>query len=110
MELAHRMFDLAREGAAEQLAAYLDAGVPVGLTDPKGDTLLILAEEYRTADKIFFGTDFPFAGVAESADGLININKQVEGTSLPRVSEETIQSILWSNPFKTWWKGDNPLG
>ena len=71
--------------------------------------MLILAEEYRTADKIFFGTDFPFAGVAESADGLININKQVEGTSLPRVSEETIQSILWSNPFKTWWKGDNPL-
>jgi len=72
--------------------------------------MLVLAEEYRTADKIFFGTDFPFAGVAESADGLININKQLEGTNLPRVSEETIQSILWSNPFKTWWKGDNPLG
>ena len=72
--------------------------------------MLVLAEEYRTADKIFFGTDFPFAGVAESADGLININKQVEGTNLPRVSDETIQSILWSNPFKTWWKGDNPLG
>lgn len=72
--------------------------------------MLVLAEEYRTADKIFFGTDFPFAGVAESADGLLNINQQVEGTNLPRVSQETIQSILWSNPFKHWWKGDNPLG
>lgn len=46
VELAHRMFDLAREGAADRLGAYLDAGVPVGLTDPKGDTLLILAAYY----------------------------------------------------------------
>ncbi|ANY05648.1 ankyrin repeat domain-containing protein [Pseudonocardia sp. HH130630-07] len=43
VELAHRMFDLARSGAAEELGGFLDAGVPVELTDPKGDTLLILA-------------------------------------------------------------------
>jgi ankyrin repeat protein len=46
VELAHRMFDLAREGAGDRLAAYLDAGVPVEITDPKGDTLLILASYY----------------------------------------------------------------
>lgn len=46
VELAHRMFDLARDGATEQLTAYLDAGVPVEITDPKGDTLLILAAYY----------------------------------------------------------------
>ena len=46
VELAHRMFDLAREGATDQLTAYLDAGVPVEITDPKGDTLLILAAYY----------------------------------------------------------------
>lgn len=39
------MFDLAREGDG-QLVAYLDAGVPVEITDPKGDTLLILASYY----------------------------------------------------------------
>ena len=72
--------------------------------------MLVLADEYRTADKIFFGTDYPFAKVGETADGLININDQVKGTNLPRVSQETIDSILWSDPFKTWWKGDNPLG
>lgn len=43
LELAHRMFDLARGGETGQLSAYLDAGVPVEITDPKGDTLLILA-------------------------------------------------------------------
>jgi ankyrin repeat protein len=43
IELAGRVFDLARGGATEELAAYLDAGVPANLTNDKGDTLLILA-------------------------------------------------------------------
>ncbi|TFV87334.1 ankyrin repeat domain-containing protein [Blastococcus sp. CT_GayMR20] len=37
------MFDLARGGHADELAAYVDAGVPANLTNDKGDTLLILA-------------------------------------------------------------------
>ncbi|WP_430784331.1 ankyrin repeat domain-containing protein [Actinoplanes sp. G11-F43] len=40
---AHRMFDLARAGEAGELAAQVDAGLPVNLTGAKGDTLLILA-------------------------------------------------------------------
>lgn len=43
VELAGRVFDLARAGATEELAAYVDAGVPVNLTNGAGDTLLILA-------------------------------------------------------------------
>ncbi len=43
VELAGRVFDLARGGHTEELAAYVDAGVPVNLTNDKGDTLLILA-------------------------------------------------------------------
>jgi ankyrin repeat protein len=43
IELAGRVFDLARAGGTEELAAYVDAGVPVNLTNDKGDTLLILA-------------------------------------------------------------------
>ena len=43
IELAGRVFDLARAGSTEDLAAYLDAGVPVNLTNDKGDSLLILA-------------------------------------------------------------------
>lgn len=43
VELAGRVFDLARGGCTAELAAYVDAGVPVDLTNGKGDTLLILA-------------------------------------------------------------------
>ncbi len=69
--------------------------------------ILVCAQEYRIAerDKIFWGTDFPFTGVAESIAGLRAINKVVEGTALPRVSDETIERILHSNPFAHWWHG-----
>jgi uncharacterized protein len=43
VDLAHALFDLARQGRSEQLAAYVDAGAPVDLTDPSGNTLLMLA-------------------------------------------------------------------
>ncbi|MFE2347076.1 ankyrin repeat domain-containing protein [Kitasatospora cineracea] len=41
--LAGRLFDAARTGDAELLAAYLDAGTPANLTNDRGDTLLMLA-------------------------------------------------------------------
>ena len=43
IELAGRLFDLARGGHTDELGAYIDAGVPANLTNDKGDTLLILA-------------------------------------------------------------------
>jgi hypothetical protein len=43
VELAHRLFDMARRGRSVELVAYLDAGVPLDLTDPAGNTLLMLA-------------------------------------------------------------------
>ncbi|NBM18705.1 ankyrin repeat domain-containing protein [Streptomyces sp. GC420] len=43
VELATKIFDLARQGDAQTLAAYVDAGVPVNLTNDKGDTLVMLA-------------------------------------------------------------------
>jgi uncharacterized protein len=43
VDLAHQMFDLAREGRTDRLAAYVEAGVPVDLTDAAGNTLLMLA-------------------------------------------------------------------
>ena len=65
--------------------------------------ILACAQEYRVADKIFFGTDFPFSGVEESIAGLKRVNEIVEGTALPRISVETIEGILRSNPFAHWW-------
>ncbi len=43
LAFSRRLFDLAREGLADELGAYVDAGVPVDLTNDKGDTLLLLA-------------------------------------------------------------------
>lgn len=43
IELATKVFDLARGGEADALAAYVDAGVPANLTNDRGDTLLMLA-------------------------------------------------------------------
>lgn len=70
--------------------------------------ILIAAQEYKVVDKIFFGTDFPFARVDESVDGLLNINAQLAGTALSRVSEETMARILRSDPLSIWWHGDQP--
>ncbi|MDN5754206.1 MAG: ankyrin repeat domain-containing protein [Arthrobacter sp.] len=39
----HSTFDLARQGEAAKLLALIGEGLPVDLTNPKGDTLLILA-------------------------------------------------------------------
>jgi ankyrin repeat protein len=50
--LAAKVFDLAREGDTEQLAAYVDAGVPANLTNDKGDTLLVLAAYRGHADTV----------------------------------------------------------
>ncbi|MEU0551117.1 ankyrin repeat domain-containing protein [Micromonospora sp. CA-249363] len=52
LAFAHRMFDLARAGAADELAAQVDAGLPVNLTNDKGDTLLILAAYHSHPDTV----------------------------------------------------------
>ncbi len=52
LAFAHRMFDLARDGRADELGAYIDAGVPVNLTNDKGDTLLILAAYHGHPDTV----------------------------------------------------------
>jgi uncharacterized protein len=52
VELAGRVFDLARAGRTDDLAGYLDAGVPVDLTNSKGDTLLILAAYHAHPDTV----------------------------------------------------------
>ena len=70
--------------------------------------ILINAQEYKITDKIFFGTDYPFTTVEESIEGLRTINRLVEGTGLPRVAEETIEGIIYSNPFTHWWQ-DSPI-
>lgn len=43
IQLATRLFDYARENRTAELDQYITAGIPVNLTNGKGDTLLMLA-------------------------------------------------------------------
>ncbi len=52
IELAHKIFDLARTGATDELGRYVDAGVPVELTDGRGNTLLMLAAYHGHATTV----------------------------------------------------------
>jgi uncharacterized protein len=52
IELAGRVFGLARGGHTQELAEYVDAGVPVDLTNDKGDALLILAAYHGHAETV----------------------------------------------------------
>ncbi|KXK62011.1 hypothetical protein AWW66_10740 [Micromonospora rosaria] len=52
LAFAHRMFDLARAGSTGELAGQIDAGLPVDLTNDKGDTLLILAAYHARPDTV----------------------------------------------------------
>ncbi len=59
--LANWLFDLARAGDSVRLAAYVDAGAPVDLTDADGNTLLMLAAYHDQPETVR-------ALVARSAD------------------------------------------
>jgi uncharacterized protein len=52
LELAAKIFNLARDGEAGTLAAYVDAGVPVNLSNDKGDTLVMLAAYHGHAPAV----------------------------------------------------------
>ncbi|GAA3862796.1 ankyrin repeat domain-containing protein [Streptomyces lacrimifluminis] len=52
VELATKIFDLARQGQTETLVGYVDAGVPADLTNDRGDSLVMLAAYHGHADAV----------------------------------------------------------
>ncbi len=52
VELATKIFDLARQGRTEDLVAYVDAGVPADLTNDRGDSLVMLAAYHGHAPAV----------------------------------------------------------
>ncbi|MEU4152221.1 ankyrin repeat domain-containing protein [Streptomyces sp. NPDC026659] len=52
VELATKIFDLARRGRTEELVAYVDAGVPANLTNDRGDCLVMLAAYHGHAGTV----------------------------------------------------------
>jgi hypothetical protein len=70
--------------------------------------VMMAVQEYRVADKIFFGSDFPFSTPAEALAMTRAVNDLTAGTQLPRVADEVIESVIHANPFEHWWRR-NPL-
>jgi uncharacterized protein len=52
LNFAAKVFGLARQGDADTLAAYVDAGVPPNLCNDKGDTLVMLAAYHGHAQTV----------------------------------------------------------
>ena len=56
---------------------------------------LMLVQEYGVWDKILFGTDYPFTNVDATLAGLRSLNHMLAGTSLPRLSEDAIERMIY---------------
>lgn len=52
VELATKIFELARRGETEALVAYVDAGVPANLTNDRGDSLVMLAAYHGHSEAV----------------------------------------------------------
>ncbi|MFE5210808.1 ankyrin repeat domain-containing protein [Streptomyces sp. NPDC056600] len=52
VELATRVFEMARKGETGPLVRYLDAGVPADLTNDRGDCLVMLAAYHGHAETV----------------------------------------------------------
>ncbi|HEX4725778.1 MAG TPA: ankyrin repeat domain-containing protein [Pseudonocardiaceae bacterium] len=52
VDLATRLFGMARAGETETLVAYLEAGAPANLTNDSGDTLVMLAAYHGHAETV----------------------------------------------------------
>ena len=91
VELAHQMLDLARQGTAERLLAYVDAGVPVDLTDASGNTLLMLGAYHGHAAVV--------AGLAERGADVNRLNDRGQSPLAGAVfkGEDDVVATLLAN-------------
>lgn len=100
-ELATRVFDMARTGDVASLTAYVDAGVPVDLTNEKGDTLVMLAAYHGHAeavralvrrgadvDRLNDRSQSPLAGAVFKGEDAV-VGALVEGGADPRAGHPT---------------------
>ena len=58
---------------------------------------LMLAQEYGVWGKLLFGTDYPFATVDGTIEGLRDLNRMLEGTALPRLNSDQIEALIHRN-------------
>jgi ankyrin repeat protein len=88
-ELAEKVFNAARDGDAALLRGYIEEGVPVNLTNGKGDTLLILAAYHCHAGAVRVLLDL------KADTDRVNDNGQTAlGSAVVRKSVEIVTMLL----------------
>jgi predicted TIM-barrel fold metal-dependent hydrolase len=66
---------------------------------------MVTAWEYGVTHKLLLGSDFPSGTLDNVIDGLRRVNEPVEGTRLPHIPAEVIESIItenWREAFPEW--------
>ncbi|GAA0911337.1 ankyrin repeat domain-containing protein [Streptomyces thermoalcalitolerans] len=96
VELATKIFDLARQGQTEALAAYVDAGVPADLTNDRGDSLVMLAAYHGHA-----GTVRALLARGADADRVNDRGQTPLAGAVFKGEEEVIRALLegGADPF-----------
>src|SRR5438067_7318349 len=61
---------------------------------------LVLAMEYKVESKLLFGSDFPASTPGCSIQQFRTLNRMVEGTNLPQIPDELVESVLYHRPFE----------
>jgi predicted TIM-barrel fold metal-dependent hydrolase len=61
---------------------------------------LMLVQEYCVWDKLLFGTDYPFATIDNTLEGLRSLNDMLEGTSLPRLDTDLMEAMIYQDSLK----------
>ncbi|WP_343304178.1 amidohydrolase family protein [Chitinophaga niabensis] len=59
-----------------------------------------LLVEYRTHEKVLFGSDFPFTTTADSIAGVRNINHILANSGLPSIPQEVTEGIIHRNTLE----------
>jgi hypothetical protein len=52
------------------------------------------AVEYRVADRLLLGSDYPFATIQQTIDSLRSVNDLVRGTGFPPIPAEVIEGLI----------------
>lgn len=65
--------------------------------------VMMAIQEYQIADKVFFGSDYPFSTPEEGVELTRAVTEIGDGAGLPRVSSELVEQIIHSDPFAHWW-------
>ena len=89
LAFAHRMFDLARTGGTDDLAGNVEAGLPVNLTNDKGDTLLILAAYHNHT-----GTVTALLALGADPNRVNDRGQSALSAAVFRRNAETVRALL----------------